>query len=148
MQHRKSSHLADLLDSFTREILKACQRHYAQCSKISAQVEAIERGTASLAERDKLFALLMEAVIGFELNARADVDAFRRVHHRVMRRLLDGHHDGDDQVDAFNACARALPATGSFSVGNASGAAQTHIRNASSGSGAVRQRLRQQICNI
>jgi len=31
----------------------------------------------------------MEAVIRFELNVQADVDAFRRVHHRVMRSLLD-----------------------------------------------------------
>ncbi|CAE6862264.1 hypothetical protein R75461_08045 [Paraburkholderia nemoris] len=109
MQHRNSSTLDWLLDSFTHEILQACQRHYAQCSKISALAEAIERGTASPAERDALFALLMEAVIRFELNAQTDVEAFRRVHHRVMRELLDGRRDGEDQVNAFNACARAFP---------------------------------------
>src|SRR5579864_913959 len=109
MQHQKSSTVASLFDGFTHEILRACQRHYAQCSRISALAEAMERGTASPGERDALFALLMEAVIRFELNAQTDVDAFRRVHNRVMRRLLDRHHDGEDQMDAFNACARALP---------------------------------------
>ena len=89
MQHRNSSTLDRLLDSFTHEISQACQRHYAQCSKICALAEAIERGMESPSERDALFALLMEAVIRFELNAQADVDAFRRVHNGVMRSLLD-----------------------------------------------------------
>jgi len=110
MQHRKSPTLENLLDGFTQEILRACQRHYAQFSKISALAEAIERGAASPGERDALFALLMEVVVHFELNAQTDVDAFRRIHHRVLRSLLDGHHDGDNQADVSSACARALPA--------------------------------------
>ncbi|MGF6599822.1 hypothetical protein P3T23_004556 [Paraburkholderia sp. GAS448] len=89
MQQQKSSTLDKLLDGFTHEILQACQRHYAQFSKISALAEAIEQGAASPEERDALFALLMEAVIRFELNAQADVDAFRRVHNGVMRSLLE-----------------------------------------------------------
>ncbi|CAE6867237.1 hypothetical protein R75461_08355 [Paraburkholderia nemoris] len=109
MQHRNSSTLDRLLDSFTHEILQACQRHYAQRSKIFALAEAIERGMESPSERDALFALLMEAVIRFELNAQVDVEAFRRVHNRVMRSLLDGHHGGEHRVDAFNTSARALP---------------------------------------
>ena len=109
MQQQTSPTLANLLDSFTREILRACQRHYAQCSKISALAEAIECGPASSGERDALFALLMESVIGYELNAQADVDAFRRVHNRVMRSLLDGHHSRDDQGDDFRAVTHTLP---------------------------------------
>ncbi|MFL9998798.1 hypothetical protein PQR34_46370 [Paraburkholderia sediminicola] len=66
------------------------------------QDEAIERGSESPAERDALFALLMEAVIRFEMNAQTDVDAFWRVHNGVLRSLLDGHHRGDDHTDAFS----------------------------------------------
>ncbi|MCI0151964.1 hypothetical protein KNO81_39710 [Paraburkholderia sediminicola] len=105
------SMLSCLLDSLTHEILRACQRHYAQFSKISSLAEAIERGTVSPGERDALFAQLMESVIRFEMNAQTDVDVFRRVHKDVMRRLLDGHHGGDQQVDVSRANARALPAT-------------------------------------
>jgi hypothetical protein len=81
------STLPRLLDSFTHEISQACQSHYAQFSKISALAEAIERGTALPRERDALFAFLIESVIRFEMNARADVDAFRRT---AAQRL---HHD-------------------------------------------------------
>ena len=68
---------------------KRCQRHYVQYAKISALADAIEQGAASPEERDALFALLMQAVIRFELNAQTDVEAFRRVCHRVMRSLLE-----------------------------------------------------------
>lgn len=98
MLHHQSPALVRLLDSFTHEILKACRRHYAQIGKISALAETIERGAASPCERDAPFALLVESVTGYELNAQADVKAFRRVHNRVMRSPLDRH----DQSDAFS----------------------------------------------
>jgi len=89
MQQQKSSTLDRLLDGSTHEIWQACQRHYVQYAKISALADAIEQGAASPEERDALFALLMQAVIRFELNAQTDVEAFRRVCHRVMRSLLE-----------------------------------------------------------
>jgi len=57
-----------------------------------------------------LFAHLSETAIHFELNTQINVDAFRRLHNRLLRRLLGATPHDTDHGGFFHAC-RLGPST-------------------------------------
>ena len=109
-EHFLSSSLTGLLDEFVEGVNLAQRMHYEQFTQLIAMAEALEASAMCADESAALFERLSETAIHFELNTQINVDAFRGLHNRLLRRMLGATPHDTDQGGFFHAC-RLGPST-------------------------------------
>ncbi len=105
-----SSSLVHLLNEFLEGVNLAQREHYEQFTRLIAMAETLDADAMCPTECATLFARLSETAIHFELNTQINVDAFRGLHNRLLRRMLGAPQHDTDHGGFFHAC-RLGPST-------------------------------------